>query len=463
MCLQLMRLSLNRHQWCRQRVIGSDGCVGHLWQQIRCLKASHIWSDFSDNEENNSKRKQRLILKSGFESESEQILSNLQELSDNNTGSDYWSHWDDEVDPVIRGVKSNAIPLRSHKHKSIYDRKNYFIDCKRVKCFGGKGGDGMICFLKLFCNPMAGPSGGDGGNGGHIILEADKQIKSLANLDSLLRAESGENGMSKDMSGKDGKHMIIKVPVGTLVKDDETHRLIADLDVNESKFLAARGGQGGKGNHYFLDNINRHPKVAEIGAIGESKTYIFELKTMAHSGLVGFPNSGKSTLLSAISRAKPKVANYPFTTLNPTVGIIEYDDYEQLAVADLPGLIEGAHQNRGLGIAFLRHIERCVCLIYVIDLTVDDPYKQLLCLMSELDHYKKGLSKRPHAIVANKIDAPGAEHRLKQLIESVGKTDFRIIPISAKYGINLSELLNYFRELYDLYNYKHNNENGLIW
>ena len=425
---------------------------------IRCL-SSRILTDFSDNEENNRKRKLKLLSKSGFESETEQISASLQELSQ--SGSD-WNHWDEE--PVIRGFKTDAIPLKSHKSKSFYDRKKHFVDYKEVECKAGNGGDGMICFLRLWCNPMAGPSGGDGGHGGHIIFEADQRIKCLSNVESILRAESGEKGMSKDMTGKNGEHLIIKVPVGTLVKDKRTSRLVADLDVNESKFLAARGGQGGKGNHYFLDNKNRHPGVAEMGAIGESKRWVLELKSMAHSGLVGFPNAGKSTLLRAISRAKPKVANYPFTTLNPMVGIVEYDDYEQLAVADLPGIIPGAHLNQGLGISFLRHIERCICLFYVIDMSVEHPFQQLESLMSELEHYRKGLSRRPHAIVANKMDSPSAEIRLQYFKECLGETEFRVIPISAKYGSNLTELLKYFRELYDLYNNPNNdNQNHLKW
>ena len=454
MSLKLLRLCLNFRD-----LRTFDHKIDLISTQIRCL-SSKVLSDFSDNEENNFKRRLRQISKSGFESETEQINASLQELSQSATE---WSQWEDEEsDPVVRGEKSNSIPLKSFKSKSVYDRKRHFVDWKQVVCTAGKGGDGMICFLRLWCNPFGGPSGGDGGNGGHIIFEADQQVKCLSNVDSVLCAEDGEKGMSKDMTGKNGGHLFIKVPVGTLVKDKLTGRLIADLDVNGSKFLAARGGQGGKGNHYFLSDNNRHPQVAEMGANGESNRYILELKSMAHSGLVGFPNAGKSTLLRAISRAKPKVANYPFTTLNPMVGVVQYDDYEQLAVADLPGIIEGAHLNKGLGISFLRHIERCVCLFYVIDLTVDNPYEQLECLMSELEHYRKGLSKRPHAIVANKIDSPGADNKYNDLKEQLGETQFKLIPISAKYGTNLTELLKYFRELYDLYN-NEDNEKRLKW
>ncbi len=446
MSLKCLRMSLRHNQ-----------LFSICLNQKRLLKSSNTSTDFSD-EENNYKRKLKLLSKSGFESETEQINASLQELS--HSGSD-WSLWDDNS-WTIRGEKTNAIPLRSNKNKSIYERKNVFVDWKRVNCVGGKGGDGMICFLRLWCNPSAGPSGGDGGNGAHVVFEAHKEIKSLQNIESIYRADSGENGMHKDMTGANAEHLFIKVPVGTLVKDNKTLRIVADLDVEGSKFIGARGGAGGKGNHYFLNNTNRHPRVAEMGANGENNHWILEMKSMAHSGLVGFPNAGKSTLLRAISRAKPKVASYPFTTLNPMVGIVQYDDYEQLAVADLPGIIPGAHLNKGLGISFLRHIERCVCLFYVIDLSVEKPWEQLSCLMHELELYKKNLSKRPHAIVANKIDSPGAENKLKLLQQNLGETEFRIIPISAKYGTNITQLLKYFRELYDLYNYE-DEAKRLVW
>ncbi|KAI1285231.1 Mitochondrial ribosome-associated GTPase 2 [Halotydeus destructor] len=390
----------------------------------------------------------------GSESESEKWR---RIVSDSETG--YVTAFEDADGNVIlpRGKISNAIALRSKKGISEIGRGTHFVDWRRVQFTGGKGGDGCIAFLRLLCNPMAGPSGGDGGNGGHVVLLADAQTKSLAKVQSMYKSENGVIGMGKDMTGANGEHRIIPVPVGTLVKT-ELGEIIADLDVPGSKFVAARGGAGGKGNHYFLSEENRHPKVAEIGAKGEENTYILEMKTVAHAGFVGFPNAGKSTLLRAISRARPRVASYPFTTLNPHVGIVQFDDYQQLAVADLPGLVSGAHKNKGLGISFLKHIERCVCLMYVIDLSAEEPWEQLEALRTELELYAKGLSKRPHAIIGNKIDTLIAESNLEKLRNHIaastaeGEVPLPVIPVSAKYGSNLKEFLEHLRAMYDLYN-----------
>ncbi|XP_067135629.1 mitochondrial ribosome-associated GTPase 2 [Centruroides vittatus] len=347
-----------------------------------------------------------------------------------------------------------AIPLRTKKKKSEIIRDSSFVDWCRVKITAGKGGDGCISFLHLWCNPNAGPDGGDGGHGGHVIFEAKSNVKSLKNVNSLYRGLPGEKGRSCHMHGANADHTIIEVPVGTTVLD-ENGNIVVDLDSDEDKFIAARGGAGGKGNGFFLSNKNRHPRIAELGAEGESKIYSLELKLLAHAGLVGFPNAGKSTLLQAISRARPKVASYPFTTLNPHIGIIHYDDYEQLAVADLPGLIPGAHLNKGLGFSFLRHIQRCICVLYVIDLSENKPTKQLDALKYELEQYKTGLSLKPHAIVANKIDKLEAKENLLSLQES---TDLPIFPVSAKYGKGLTKLLYHLRSMYD----KHN-EGKLNW
>lgn len=338
-----------------------------------------------------------------------------------------------------------------------------------MKFTGGNGGDGCISMLHLYRNEFAGPDGGDGGNGGHVLLKANSQVKSLANVQSLYRGEHGVAGAGKDMIGKSGEHVIVEVPIGTLVKTEDGE-VIADLDVHGSMFIAARGGAGGKGNHFFLSNENRHPRVCEQGAKGDANVYTLEMRTVAHAGFVGFPNAGKSTLLRAISRAKPKVAAYPFTTLNPHVGIVQFDDYTQLAVADLPGLIPDAHKNRGLGISFLRHVERCVCLMYVLDLAAEEPWKQLDQLKYELEQYCQGLSKRPHAIVGNKIDAPSAADnlaRLRQHIATItpdGEHPLPVIPISAKFGTNITEFLQHLRGMYDLYNQPdEETEESFVW
>ncbi|KAJ6221000.1 hypothetical protein RDWZM_006812 [Blomia tropicalis] len=392
--------------------------------------------------------------KSGYESETAEIKDSLDRFTVENFQFDI-----DDNSPEEKVIPhlTHSVPLRSKKSKSMYKRSIDFVDFRRVSVTGGNGGNGKICFLHLWSNPNAGPSGGDGGNGGHVIFEASKNVKSLNYVQSKITGSHGEHGQHKDMCGASADHLVIEVPVGTLVKDATTGKLIADMNQLGMKFLAARGGAGGKGNHYFLNNKNRHPRVAEIGATGETKTYFLELKMIAHAGLVGFPNAGKSTLLSAVSRAKPKIASYPFTTLKPTVGMIQYDDGEQLAIADLPGLIEDAHLNKGLGIDFLRHIDRCVCVFYVIDMSANDPFEQLQVLMNELEQYKANLSNRPVAIIANKMDLEETNQKLKTFQMKLCQNDlshFNVIPVSAKFGHNLTELLVYFRELYDLYRYE---------
>ncbi|XP_022250894.1 mitochondrial ribosome-associated GTPase 2-like isoform X2 [Limulus polyphemus] len=338
--------------------------------------------------------------------------------------------------------------LRSKKPKSEIQRQHYhFIDRHQVKVIGGDGGNGCISFLRLFKNPIAGPDGGDGGNGGHIIFEANRNIKSLNHVEAIVKGEVGGNGKGKDMHGANGEHIIVQVPMGTSIR--ENSQVVGDLDTEGARFVAAKGGAGGKGNHFFLSNENRHPNVAELGALGEERVYILELKIVAHAGLVGFPNAGKSSLLRAISRARPKVASYPFTTLSPHVGIVHYDDYEQVAVADLPGLISGAHQNRGLGLFFLRHIERCVFLLYVVDLSRPSPLDQVFSLKFELEQYQTGLSNRPHAIIANKVDLPESASNLKELEQGA---NMPVFPISAKLGTNIGSVLRHIRELYDQHN-----------
>ena len=402
---------------------------------------------------------------SGHESESEK----WRRLVSSDSGG-YTTCFEDEDGNRLRpvGKITNAKALKSLKPRSQIQRKNSFVDWRRVSLHAGSGGDGCISFLHIKCNEFGGPDGGDGGPGGHIIARANSNIKSLSNVLSRYRAADGAAGMGKDLTGGPGEHIIIEVPVGTMVRMPATGKILCDLNVHESMFILARGGAGGKGNHFFLSDKNRHPRVAERGGIGERHVRILELRTLAHCGFVGMPSVGKSTLLRAISRARPRVAAYPFTTLNPYIGIIQYEDYTQLAVADLPGLIAGAHRNRGLGIDFLKHVERCVCLIFVIDVSTANSVEQLNCLKDELEKFRPGLASKPHAIVANKCDHPSAEAEISVLREYLashtpsGSIALPVIPISAKYGSNIKELVDHVRALYDLYN-ESASEDGFEW
>lgn len=298
----------------------------------------------------------------------------------------------------------------------------------------------------MWCNERAGPDGGDGGNGAHVVLEASQDVSDFTHLTSVLTGESGEKGANKDCHGKNASHTIVKVPVGTIVKNN-TGRVVGDLSLEGLMFVAARGGAGGKGNHFFLSNSNQTPEVSEYGATGEDCNYRLELRSMAHVGFIGLPNAGKSTLLRAITRAKPKVASYPFTTLKPHLGMIPYDDYEQVAVADLPGLIAGSAENRGLGIQFLKHAERCNTLLFVIDVSSDEPWNHYYTLINEIEKFSTELIGRKKIIAANKMDVSGAEENLKLFQEKI--TDVPIIPISAKMSTNITTLLEVIREFYD--------------
>ncbi|XP_067651181.1 mitochondrial ribosome-associated GTPase 2-like [Haliotis asinina] len=340
-----------------------------------------------------------------------------------------------------------AKPLNPNKVKGKESQTKHFVDFRKVEVIGGDGGHGCVAFTSLPRKEWAGPDGGDGGNGGHVVFKASTNRKSLADLDPVIRAEGGVKGHARHCHGKNAEHLMVEVPVGTVVKDEDG-KILSSLEASGEYFVAARGGAGGHGNNVFLSNENRAPAYAESGAQGQRRVLLVELKTMAHAGLIGFPNAGKSTLLRAISRARPKVASYPFTTLNPHVGMVMYDDFEQIAVADIPGLISGAHLNRGLGISFLRHIQRCTCLLYVLDLSVDEPWTQLHDLQFELDKYEEGLSRRPCAVVANKVDLPGANKNLQALQDQV---TLPIFPVSARERVGIKPLLIHLRELYDTY------------
>lgn len=355
-----------------------------------------------------------------------------------------------QVRSLVRLLRRLAVPQvkKPSKPKAAGDDTKHFVDYKKVRVVGGAGGNGALSFLSVFAKEFAGPDGGDGGNGGHVIFKANTNLKSLNHLHSVVLGKNGVKGSNKNCHGRSAEHTYVEVPVGTIFRD-ESGKFMTGLNVIGDYYVAARGGAGGHGNTFFASGENVAPRVAEDGALGEDRVLHVELRTMAHAGLIGFPNAGKSTLLRAISRARPKVAPYPFTTVNPHVGMVEYDDYVQIAVADIPGLIKDAHKNRGLGFQFLRHIERCVCLLYVLDLSVEEPWTQLSDLKYELEQYSPGLSERPHAVIGNKIDLPVSEENLKLLQEQIS---LPIFAVSAKKGTNINDLLLHLRSLYDKYN-----------
>ena len=295
-----------------------------------------------------------------------------------------------------------------------------FVDRVKVKVRGGRGGHGCVSFRREKYVPFGGPDGGDGGNGGDVIFEASISEMNLNPLRYLnhYEGENGIGGMGKGRHGKNGKDKVVVVPPGTVVKDIETGEIIFDLDKPGVRFTAARGGKGGRGNTHFVSSTNRAPRRKEDGTEGEAFEFELELKIIADAGLVGYPNAGKSSLLEALTNAKPETAAYPFTTLHPHVGIIEYDDYYKLTMADIPGLIEGAHENVGLGHDFLRHIERTKVLIYVLDMAGTDgrtPWEDLEKLKYELDMYQPNLSKRSAFIIANKMDEAVSTENLEIL------------------------------------------------
>ncbi len=336
-----------------------------------------------------------------------------------------------------------------------------FIDRIKVFAQAGKGGRGSVSFRREKFVPKGGPDGGDGGRGGDVILRADRHVDNLANLfyEPIIKAKNGGHGMGKKMAGRAGAIKIVKVPVGTIVyavegaqrstfnaqrstpNAEQSGIPIVDLTRDGQEFVLCRGGAGGKGNVHFKSSRNRAPRQYTEGEEGEQGDFLFELRTIADAGLVGYPNAGKSTLLRKISAARPKVAAYPFTTLHPIVGVMEMPGYRRATIADIPGLIEGAHRGVGLGHEFLRHITRCRILVFVIDVAGSEgrnPIEDLQNLRREIDLYDPALSSRPWLVVANKMDLPDAERNLRALQERFPKT--KIIPTSAPKAEGISKL-----------------------
>src|SRR5213594_1960694 len=324
-----------------------------------------------------------------------------------------------------------------------------FVDRIKVFAQAGSGGRGSVSFRREKFVPKGGPDGGDGGRGGEVILRADRRVDNFSNLfyEPIIKAKSGGHGMGKKMHGKSAPAKIVKAPVGTIVwpadeKGSPTSAApIVDLTRDGQEFVLCRGGAGGKGNVHFKSSRNRAPREYTEGEEGEQGHFLFELRTIADAGLVGYPNAGKSTLLRKISAARPKVAAYPFTTLHPIVGVIEFPGYRRARVADIPGLIEGAHRGLGLGHEFLQHIVRCGVLVFVVDIAGSegrDPIEDLQNLRREIDLYDPTLSARSWLVIANKMDLPNTEENLKALRTRFPKLD--IVPTSAVRTEGIEEL-----------------------
>ncbi|MCO8147872.1 GTPase ObgE [Bacillus subtilis] len=320
-----------------------------------------------------------------------------------------------------------------------------FVDQVKVYVKGGDGGNGMVAFRREKYVPKGGPAGGDGGKGGDVVFEVDEGLRTLMDFryKKHFKAIRGEHGMSKNQHGRNADDMVIKVPPGTVVTDDDTKQVIADLTEQGQRAVIARGGRGGRGNSRFATPANPAPQLSENGEPGKERYIVLELKVLADVGLVGFPSVGKSTLLSVVSSAKPKIADYHFTTLVPNLGMVETDDGRSFVMADLPGLIEGAHQGVGLGHQFLRHIERTRVIVHVIDMSGlegRDPYEDYLTINQELSEYNLRLTERPQIIVANKMDMPEAAENLEAFKEKL-TDDYPVFPVSAVTREGLRELL----------------------
>lgn len=280
-----------------------------------------------------------------------------------------------------------------------------FIDNVKVKFLAGKGGNGIVAWRREKYLPKGGPYGGDGGKGGSITLKVDDHLISLEKFfnKQVIKAGNGKSGGTNNKQGKKGSDILIKVPVGTIVKDNEDN-ILFEFNKKEDEFLICKGGKGGRGNHAFCTPTNRAPNICTLGKIGEEKEILLELKLIADVGLIGMPNAGKSTLMKQLTKSKVKIAAYPFTTLFPNLGLIEFDDYSRSLMADIPGIIKGAHINKGLGLSFLKHIERTSILIFVIDITTQDPVSDFQILLDELKSYNENLLKRDFLTLINKMD-----------------------------------------------------------
>ena len=322
-----------------------------------------------------------------------------------------------------------------------------FLDETVITVVSGDGGKGCVSFRREKFIPKGGPDGGDGGRGGDIIIKATSRLHTLYDFSSRkhFRAPNGKSGKGKRQAGRDGSDVIINVPMGTILYDDDSGDLIADLIRNNQQVVILKGGLGGKGNTHFASSTNRAPRFAQPGIPGNKKNIRLSLKYLADIGLIGLPNSGKSTLLSRLTMARPRIGTYPFTTIIPNLGVIEFDNNTTLTIADIPGLVEGASEGKGLGFRFLRHIERTRFLLHLIDLTYnpcDDILADFNIIQKELKKYNSTLEKKEQVVLINKIDQPEEHRNIKELQYALKDIGIESLPISALTGNGLEDLKN---------------------
>ncbi len=322
-----------------------------------------------------------------------------------------------------------------------------FVDDVKIHVKAGRGGNGVCSFRREKYVPRGGPDGGDGGNGGHVVMVATRRLTTLLDLRYQQRyeAKDGGPGGGSRSHGKTAEDVVVRVPLGTIVKDDQTGEILADLTVEGQSHIVARGGRGGRGNSHFATPTVQVPTRADPGGPGEERWLHLELKLLADVGLVGFPNAGKSTLIAAISAARPKIADYPFTTLVPNLGVVSYGEESSFVVADIPGLIEGAHEGKGLGTQFLRHIERTSFLLHLVDISewADDPVTSFETLRHELAAYDDTLKARPFAVVGTKLDLKGNGKRLEELKAFCKKKRLKFFAISSATREGLDTLVEF--------------------
>lgn len=331
-----------------------------------------------------------------------------------------------------------------------------FVDKAKIYVKGGDGGDGIVAFRREKYVPEGGPAGGDGGKGGDVIFRVDEGLRTLMDFryQRHFKAQKGEKGRNKSQHGANAENMVVRVPPGTVIIDDDTQEVLADLTRHGQQIVVARGGRGGRGNIRFATPNNPAPELAEHGEEGEERWIVLELKVMADVGLVGFPSVGKSTLLSVVSSAKPKIGAYHFTTITPNLGVVEVGEGRSFVMADLPGLIEGAHEGVGLGHEFLRHVERTRLIIHVVDMAGSegrDPFEDWQKINDELRQYNADLEKRPQIVAANKMDMPESAENLEQFRKQVSEVrgDLEIMPISSLTRQGVQELLYRVADLLD--------------